>query len=337
MKMEINIHIYSSIPNPKFSISQERCSELMRQIPELISSADAPQTGSPIAVRAPGVYGRLGYRGISLSFPNQQAPIQLGNLELHVGQQLHIDSGVIDLGLPGPLTEPSAELWFGDWRAWHSGRSASPNLWDPERKLERHLLNEAVNSASENQPDLDSLHALETQRLIRQQISELEVPVSIEHLQLLVAAHQRKWDHALARIWNIQRIIENNNCYNFATNVIGTTPAEPGRCNSPMKLAPADRVEGLLADNISQLRSHDLPAPHAKPSAGHNIALFTWPDTNDYHCYRQLTDGSWAHKPAGGKATDAFDGEPIVDPRKINHNNGQFEGYFFCPSDVNVC
>lgn len=127
-----------------------------------------------------------------------------------------------------------------------------------------------------------------------------------------------------------------NNCYNYGTDVLTNTFAQPGRgtshkwvvntCEDVKRAAISD---GLIfkGDSFSE-----------ELSEGHYVAMFIWPNTN-FHWVRLDSNGFWSHK-AGGTPVKNVDnsGSKITDPSKSDFSPWtQFCGYFqVIPSNINI-
>ena len=82
------------------------------------------------------------------------------------------------------------------------------------------------------------------------------------------------------------------------------------------------------------VRGSNPPNP---PPGMYPVALVIAPG-DDYHWYRQDSDGTWSHKPGNTPATNLdASGNPITNPETANRNNGShdysvFCGYFYVPA-----
>jgi hypothetical protein len=95
----------------------------------------------------------------------------------------------------------------------------------------------------------------------------------------------------------------------------GTFP-QPGRAsgNQPgLPLTCANVTAGAVGDGLVVANCNN-----ACPRGSFKVALVInpTPGSNDYHWYRQDSNGNWSHKPGGTDATNVDNsGNPIVDPR----------------------
>lgn len=113
----------------------------------------------------------------------------------------------------------------------------------------------------------------------------------------------------------IESCLESTNC-NVPFHQPGSASGHPRFSASRSKTCP-DMAARLLGDNPSMSITtfeKRCPAHTSK------IALVVDPD-EDYHFYRQDTNGYWSHKPGGLPVTnlDAL-GKPIYDPQLANRN-----------------
>jgi hypothetical protein len=104
-----------------------------------------------------------------------------------------------------------------------------------------------------------------------------------------------------------------NNCYNYGTDVLTNTYAQPGRgtknkwqsntCEDVKRAAVSDGLEYIGRDY-----------PKQSPDSGHYLALLMWPGTN-FHWLRLDSNGFWSHKPGWGSVIDRDNqNKPITDP-----------------------
>lgn len=115
-------------------------------------------------------------------------------------------------------------------------------------------------------------------------------------------------------IWNTPAHQPNNNCYNYSTDIMTDTFAQPGRAhNVSAPPSCAGTGSGAVADGLA--------AATEKRCAGcsHLVALVISPGNGgcveDYHWYRLDDNGRWSNKPGDGAATDKdASGNPITNP-----------------------
>jgi len=108
-----------------------------------------------------------------------------------------------------------------------------------------------------------------------------------------------------------------NNCYNYASDIVTNTFAQPGRgskhkwqvntCDDIKRAALSDRL--VWVDNA---------IPTSLPDKGHYVALLIWPGTN-FHLVRMDSNMYWSHKPGGSAVKNVDnDGKVITNPSKQN-------------------
>ena len=121
------------------------------------------------------------------------------------------------------------------------------------------------------------------------------------------------------RNWNYRPVQRRNNCYNYATNIITNTFAQPGR-------ASGQRHSAFTAENVYSacLRDGLVPIRERSPTRiprGRGycvIALVIWPG-EDFHFLRLDLNGYWSQKNGRGPARNYDDSRrPIQDPRYAN-------------------
>jgi len=115
-------------------------------------------------------------------------------------------------------------------------------------------------------------------------------------------------------LWNTPAHQPHNNCYNYATDLMTDTFAQPGQAHGvfpPTTCAGED--SGAVADGLVGTKEKRCP------TCSHLVALVISPGTGgcdvDYHWYRQDDTGRWSNKPGPGAATDKdAAGNPITSP-----------------------
>ena len=117
--------------------------------------------------------------------------------------------------------------------------------------------------------------------------------------------------------WNSPAHLTKNNCYNYSTDLMTDTYAQPGDAHGvsiPWPPTCAGTAIGGLADGL-------VEAPEKRCPAGctHLVALVISPVTSgclvDYHWYRLDDTGRWSNKPGPLPATDQdASGHPITSP-----------------------
>lgn len=134
-------------------------------------------------------------------------------------------------------------------------------------------------------------------------------------------------------VWNDDPdVMDNNNCYNYANDIITNTFAQPGRGSGAIFTQFDCADVGAASESDGEVPTDD---PDQDPDDGHIICLVIWPD-EDFHWYRKDADGYWSHKPGSTEATnlDAA-GNVIPDPETCDRGDYTvFCGYYLCDPDV---
>ncbi len=119
--------------------------------------------------------------------------------------------------------------------------------------------------------------------------------------------------------WNVPARQPHNNCYNYGTNYLTNTFAQPGEAsgNKYNSINCTEVKAGAVSDGLI-----DSPGADNKcPSEGHLVALVVGPGW-DYHWYRKGRNGYWSHKPGGTAVTNLDNsGNFISDPRTADRGN----------------
>jgi len=104
-----------------------------------------------------------------------------------------------------------------------------------------------------------------------------------------------------------------NNCYNYGTDIVTDTFAQPGR-------GSGQKWQSNTCEDMSRAAKADGAIPYGttlpvnQPTKGHYVALFIWPDTN-FHWIRRDSAQYWSHKPGGTPVRNTDNnGNNITDP-----------------------
>lgn len=129
----------------------------------------------------------------------------------------------------------------------------------------------------------------------------------------------------------------NNNCYNYSTDIVTNTFAQPGRGTShKWKANTCEDVKvAAISDGLSFIGSI---LPEKQPDKGHYVGMLIWPNTN-FHWVRMDANGYWSHKPGGTEIRNTDnEGNQITDPSTQDFSPwSQFCGYFLViPSDLTI-
>lgn len=120
-----------------------------------------------------------------------------------------------------------------------------------------------------------------------------------------------------------QTMQSENNCYNYGTDVLTDTFAQPGRgsgvCARTDRPCVPNTCEDVRRAAVSDgLVDAGTALPSALPRSGHFVSLHIWPKSN-FHWLRMDADGTWSHKPGGSRVRDVDNrGRKIVDPAKAD-------------------
>ena len=114
--------------------------------------------------------------------------------------------------------------------------------------------------------------------------------------------------------WNSPAHQSHNNCYNYSTDIMTDTFAQPGLAHGVFPPTTcAGTGSGAVADGLVEAKEKRCT------SCSHLVALVISPGTGgcgvDYHWYRQDDNGRWSNKPGPAPATDKdASGNPITNP-----------------------
>ena len=121
------------------------------------------------------------------------------------------------------------------------------------------------------------------------------------------------------RNWDYGAVRRRNNCYNYATNIITNTFAQPGRGADKRhtSYAAEDVYRACLHDGLVPIRERSSRRiPGARGFC--LIALVIWPG-EDFHFLRMDLNGYWSQKNGRGPVRNYDDSRrPIRDPRYCN-------------------
>eukprot|EP01065_Artemidia_motanka_P032287 TRINITY_DN39301_c0_g1_i1.p1 TRINITY_DN39301_c0_g1~~TRINITY_DN39301_c0_g1_i1.p1 ORF type:complete len:320 (+),score=107.76 TRINITY_DN39301_c0_g1_i1:62-961(+) len=147
-----------------------------------------------------------------------------------------------------------------------------------------------------------------------------------------------------------------NNCYNYGTDILTNSFAQPGRASGVLPSTVGDMCppwcSGLnTCDNVQKSAVGDglefvgKTLPSSPPKTGHYVALLVTDDHSNFHWIRQDSDTNsggqhlWSHKPGGTRVRDVDNnGAKITDPSKSDFSPwSEFCGYFHVvPSKVTI-
>lgn len=278
--LEIEIDVFSGMPNPTFQLStreeQELVDRILAEPRQLSPTADTTQ-----------LFG-LGYRGV-------------------IARLAKVDDGPWSRTVPpehakiprGLRALPSAlpiDFRLGDRPA--GGDSAADWLLElSQRKLDIDSeVHDVISAGVVTVPTTDEAPPE----------GEFQIPEGHEGKDAQLVPRGATWwacnsayYSANAAYFNTPEAVGRNNCYCFASNSLANVRyALPGRRGGRPSVPPAPQcgnvIDGLRADGwIDSCQTNTI-----------TIALVIWPG-QDYHFYRVVTAGPewwWGHKPGGTPA-----------------------------------
>lgn len=138
--------------------------------------------------------------------------------------------------------------------------------------------------------------------------------------------------------WNTPSIQPYNNCYNYATNVVTGTFAQPGRAHGytiPSTVTCAQVSQGAQIDGYRVWGNCQPPGTTNRWVVA--MVTGTFPGgVRDYHWYRFQSEGFWGHKPGQTRVINTDNsGNIIRDPQTCNRGYyTDWCGYFQCSNNV---
>ncbi len=338
-QVKVTMHIYSGRPDPSWILPAEKTAELVERLKRFKSlPGGAPERDYPV----------LGYQGFTIEGLDT---LGLGSREFHlmgksldsedgrflaVGQDLDLEKWVLDTaGNAVPLDSKDFALdLMAKSREPVTEPESEVELLPEERSLP--LGPEGVEREIEVLPDL-------------QEGEEMIVPKEAGLIEkrprmFLKSPTYEPWK------WNQSGAIKKNNCYNYSTNKMTYTYAQPGnQCGrmigrfSCRAVRDAVVCDGLIPVRWSPDAGRRTPGATGSPTAqrtdvlyGHLAAVIVSPN-HDYHWYRLDLTNWWSHKCGFSKATDKDNkGRKIRDPKTCSRPYRDFCGYYFVPTHVRV-
>lgn len=131
------------------------------------------------------------------------------------------------------------------------------------------------------------------------------------------------------KFWNGDSgILSDNNCYNYSTNRVTNSFAQPGEASGSI-------YENVTCEDVSAAAATDLGIestayfPYKDKTDDTLIALVVAPGY-DFHWYRRDSDGFWSHKPGSSEARNTDESkQPITSPETADRGDYiDFCGYF---------
>lgn len=120
-----------------------------------------------------------------------------------------------------------------------------------------------------------------------------------------------------------QTMQSDNNCYNYGTDILTNSFAQPGRGTGVCGHHDRPCVPNTCADVRRAAESDGLvwkgtTLPSALPAVGHYVSLHIWPESN-FHWLRQDANLTWSHKPGGSRVRNVDNNNKIItDPAKAD-------------------
>jgi hypothetical protein len=308
--LEVEIDVFSGMPNPTFQLSAREEQELVERV--LAEPGQMSSVADPMEVLG------LGYRGVVVRLikTDQGAWSQTRRPEY-----TEIPSGIA--APPGALpveyrlgSKSVEQESAADWLLELSERKGV-ELRDEVREA----LQEGVRAltAPEEEPPVGDF--------------DVEEPAPRSAAWWACSS---PYYSANAQYFNVPEAVARNNCYCFASNHLANVRyALPGRRGGRPSVPPAPQcvnvIDGLRADGwVDGCQINTL-----------TIALVIWPGV-DYHFYRLVAGGPewwWGHKPGGTPAryTDESN-RPLKQPlRPDNCDRGYYShfcGFFYQNNDT---
>jgi hypothetical protein len=267
------LDVFSGRPNPTWQLTSSESRQLIDHV--------AGRAVRPVTARAP----ILGFRGFVVQAEPEDATWRAGLPPTFA--VAHPDTPPLPRERPGhgrraaaAQTEAAPQAQPGS-----EGEAAEFLLRTAERVVDVGVL-DAVRTSVEAR-----VRSAETDlRSARKEAARAEAPPAPEpRLERFLAgpACEPFLTPVRAEFWSHPSILLNNNCYNYATNFVSFTTAQPGRragqvytafeCDAVVNAARAD---GYLTSCEGTVRV---------------VALAVWP-SYDFHWWRLHPGGAWAHK-----------------------------------------
>lgn len=131
-----------------------------------------------------------------------------------------------------------------------------------------------------------------------------------------------------SNFWNADDIIDDNNCYNYATNRQTNSFAQPGEtAHAYLDDVTCDEVYIAATKDKGVVPTSFFPFVNKQDDM--LIALVV-DEGSDFHWYRRGDDNLWTHKPGGTEVTNLDEsGKKITNPEKADRGvYSEFCGYF---------
>jgi hypothetical protein len=296
--LEVELDIFSGVPNPTWVLSQRQEATLYERLkadPKQISSATSLNTRLG-----------LGYRGL-------------------IVRRIKTDNGPWDKALAARRSPLPNEFRLGigaskknsaaDWLA----NTAGPQGVELNDQMQE-VVSHGVMLVPRLRGPLDPKEKVDPKRIPKAEVAaDTPYDPKAEHHETWWACPSNLFS-ANANFFNDPAHVTRNNCYCFASNYMPDIRfARPGRRGGrpANALTCGACIDGLRADGWK-----DGCEPNVL-----TIVMVMWPD-NDYHFYRLVTGAPnwwWGHKPGGTPARYTDD---------CGHGIYQFKGQGYAPNNI---
>lgn len=298
--LRITVDLFSGRPNPTWTLDEQQAQNILKEVALNRGVVSAQGEG----------YRHLGFRGLQISFESDHLAQSYGlpssflianGASMYESKSMEIAERILNDASNQPTV---AEI--------SSSITTSLNKWIT---AEMAALPRLTNSVSTTAPDEVSRAAVTPFTNCAHEIVKFEPD-----------------------FWNDHLHVQNNNCYNFATNRRTNTFAQPGRASGQMytSLTCSAVTQGALADGIHKVDNCFVESE--KPRYLMALVVSPGPSFVDYHWYRLCEDRHWAHKPGGTPAIDVDNSNHfITDPRTADRGPyTQFCGFMLSARSVRV-
>lgn len=307
--MRVTLDVFSGRPNPTWHLSGGQVGEFRDRYEPVLRAGAATVTPPPEPAT-------LGFRGFTVS---EDVPGEL--VPSPVPQQCWVAAPGAASGWDTSAQVAREEVDTADWLLT-TAQSTVPDelaqvvhaqLGRMRRGGRRRASQLARNLSRDNPPGVEA------------------IDISDRDAQLATATGAAACRPFLAPMrlafWNTPYVQPYNNCYNYATNFVSGTRAQPGRRSG--QIYSSFRGEDVLAaatrDGLELNCSGDVRV----------VALGVWPGL-DFHWWRLHPDGFWAHKIGWWPAQDRDNSFRVIGagltPATCDRGlYSEFVGYYFIP------
>ncbi|MEW6347748.1 MAG: DUF4384 domain-containing protein [Thermodesulfobacteriota bacterium] len=341
-QVKVTLHIYSGRPDPTWTLAPEKAEELMERLRGFKSlPGGVPEREFPV----PGYQGftiegldSLGYAGKEIHLMGRNIESEDGRF-LAVGQDLDLEHWLLQTA--GEALPPDSKEFALDLMA----KSREPV---PESESEVELEPEERSAVLTPPGPQDEIEVFPDLQEGERTLLPKESVFTEKRPRMFLKSpvfEPGKWNRAGA--------IKKNNCYNYGTNRMTYTYAQPGnQCGRPIRRFSCRSVrEAVICDGLVPVKwsSYGLRGTSRPPETGstpvaersdvlygHVAAVIVSPNY-DYHWYRLDNANWWSHKSGFSRATDKDSkGRKIKDPKTCSRPYRDFCGYYFVPTHIKV-